>query len=189
MWQKSHVPQIGVWILTAITTKRILWILAYSVPDARSRNKTVLYREKDAMAFGGTNNTIKKNTYTKEYLSNHIVSEADVMKQIGYEPQMHDDFIENIALLMAEVFNMPDDAILKINQIELSARIVKERFRKVRYKHLEYIKLVFQDFTGEITSMKNYMLTTIYNAPATCDIYFTHRVNRDQYKDSSHQIA
>ena len=148
-----------------------------------------IYREKDAMAFGGTNNTIKKNTYTKEYLSNHIVSEADVMKQIGYEHQMHDDFIENIALLMAEVFNMPDDAILKINQIELSARIVKERFRKVRYKHLEYIKLVFQDFTGEITSMKNYMLTTIYNAPATCDIYFTHRVNRDQYKDSSHQIA
>ena len=148
-----------------------------------------IYREKDAMAFGGTNNTIKKNTYTKEYLSNHIVSEADVMKQIGYEPQMHDDFIENIALLMAEVFNMPDDAILKINQIELSARIVKERFRKVRYKHLEYIKLVFQDFTGEITSMKNYMLTTIYNAPATCDIYFTHRVNRDQYKDSSHRIA
>ena len=41
----------------------------------------------------------------------------------------------------------------------------------------------------EISSMKNYMITTIYNAPATCDIYFAHRVNRDQYKDSPHHIA
>lgn len=108
------------------------------------------------------------------------------MEQIGYEPQMHDDFIENIVLIMVEVLNLPDNVTLKINQLELSAETVKERFRKVRYKHLEYIKLVFQDFTGEISSMKNYMITTIYNAPATCDIYFAHRVNRDQYKDSPH---
>lgn len=90
---------------------------------------------------------------------------------------------------VGEVLNMPDNATLKINQLDLPVETVKERFRKVHYKHLEYIKLIFQDFTGEISSMKNYMITTIYNAPATCDIYFAHRVNRDQYKDSSHHIA
>lgn len=144
---------------------------------------------KEVMAIGGTNKTVSNNTDLKEYISNHIVSERDVMEQIGYEPQMHDDFIENIVLIMVEVLNLPDDATLKINQLDLPAETVKERFRKIRYKHLEYIKLVFQDFTGEISSMKNYMITTIYNAPATCDIYFAHRVNRDQYKDSPHQIA
>lgn len=130
----------------------------------------------------------RKKRVNFSMVSNHI-TEKDVMEQIGYEPQMHDDFIENIVLIMMEVLNMPDNATLKINQLDLSAETVKERFRKVRYKHLEYIKLVFQDFTGEISSMKNYMITTIYNAPATCDIYFTHRVNRDQHKDSPHQIA
>lgn len=136
----------------------------------------------------GDTNIIKSNVLRSNILSNHI-TEKDVMEQIGYEPQMHDDFIENIVLLMVEVLNMPDNATLKINQLDLPVETVKERFRKVHYKHLEYIKLVFQDFTGEISSMKNYMITTIYNAPATCDIYFAHRVNRDQYKDSPHHIA
>ncbi|RHS99792.1 hypothetical protein DW903_15105 [Ruminococcus sp. AM42-10AC] len=144
--------------------------------------------EKDNIADGvHINNILRNNAQLNNSLSNHIhITEKDVMEQIGYEPQMHDDFIENIVLIMVEVLNLPDNVTLKINQLDLSAETVKERFRKVRYKHLEYIKLVFQDFTGEISSMKNYMITTIYNAPATCDIYFAHRVNRDQYKDSPH---
>lgn len=147
--------------------------------------------EKDNIVDGvHINNTLKNNAQQNNSLSNHIhITEKDVMEQIGYEPQMHDDFIENIVLIMVEVLNMPDNATLKINQLDLTVETVKERFRKVHYKHLEYIKLIFQDFTGEISSMKNYMITTIYNAPATCDIYFAHRVNRDQYKDSSHHIA
>ena len=135
-------------------------------------------------------NILESNTLKSNILSNHIrITEKEMMEQIGYEPQMQDDFIENIVLIMVEVLNMPDNVTLKINQLDLSAEIVKERFKKIRYKHLEYIKLVFQDFTGEISSMKNYLITTIYNAPATCDIYFAHRVKRDQYKDSSHHIA
>lgn len=141
--------------------------------------------QNEAVQTVGDTNIIKSNVLRSNILSNHI-TEKNVMEQIGYEPQMHDDFIENIVLIMAEVLNMPDNATLKINQLDLSAEMVKERFKKIRYKHLEYIKLVFQDFTGEISSMKNYMITTIYNAPTTCDIYFAHRVNRDQYKDSPH---
>lgn len=128
-------------------------------------------------------NILESNTLKSNILSNHIrITEKEVMEQIGYEPQMQDDFIENIVLIMVEVLNMPDNVTLKINQLDLSAEMVKERFKKIRYKHLEYIKLVFHDFTGEISSMKNYLITTIYNAPATCDIYFAHRVKRDQYK-------
>lgn len=141
------------------------------------------------MAIGGTTNIIHNKTDLKEYLSSHIISEHNVADQIGYDESLHDDFIENIILIMVEVLNLPDNVTLKINQLDLSAEMVKERFKKIRYKHLEYIKLVFQDFTGEISSMKNYMITTIYNAPTTCDIYFAHRVNRDQYKDSPHHIA
>lgn len=148
-----------------------------------------IYGERDDMAIGGTTNTIHNKTDLKEYLSSHIISEHNVADQIGYDESLHDDFIENIILIMVEVLNLPDNVTLKINQLDLSAEMVKERFKKIRYKHLEYIKLVFQDFTGEISSMKNYMITTIYNAPTTRDIYFAHRVNRDQYKDSPHHIA
>ena len=125
---------------------------------------------------------VKNNIIQNNIVSNHIISESEVMEQIGYKPQIcRDDFTENIILLMVEVLNTPDDKIIRVNQQDLSAKIVKERYRKIRYKHLEYIKMVFNDFVGEISSIKNYMITTIYNAPSTCDIYFWHRVNRDQY--------
>lgn len=133
---------------------------------------------------GGINNTILNNTLNNNTISNHIISEHDVMEQIEYNSQMQDDFVENIILIMVEVLNMPDDAVIKINQADTSAGLVKERFRKIRFKHIEYIKLVFQDFSGEITSLKAYMITTLYNAPATCDIYFANRVNRDLYNEA-----
>lgn len=173
--EKPH-PQKGTMALDSHTPKR----------DSMAQG---IYGERDDMAIGGTTNIIHNKTDLKEYLSSHIISEHNVADQIGYDESLHDDFIENIILIMVEVLNLPDNVTLKINQLDLSAEMVKERFKKIRYKHLEYIKLVFQDFTGEISSMKNYMITTIYNAPATCDIYFAHRVNRDQYKDSSHHIA
>lgn len=173
--EKPH-PQKGTMALDSHTPKR----------DSMAQG---IYGERDDMAIGGTTNIIHNKTDLKEYLSSHIISEHNVADQIGYDESLHDDFIENIILIMVEVLNLPDNVTLKINQLDLSAEMVKERFKKIRYKHLEYIKLVFQDFTGEISSMKNYMITTIYNAPTTCDIYFVHRVNRDQYKDSPHHIA
>lgn len=173
--EKPH-PQKGTMALDSHTPKR----------DSMAQG---IYGERDDMAIGGTTNIIHNKTDLKEYLSSHIISEHNVADQIGYDESLHDDFIENIILIMVEVLNLPDNVTLKINQLDLSAEMVKERFKKIRYKHLEYIKLVFQDFTGEISSMKNYMITTIYNAPTTCDIYFAHRVNRDQYKDSPHHIA
>ena len=173
--EKPH-PQKGTMALDSHTPKR----------DSMAQG---IYGERDDMAIGGTTNTIHNKIDLKEYLSSHIISERNVADQIGYDESLHDDFIENIILIMVEVLNLPDNVTLKINQLDLSAEMVKERFKKIRYKHLEYIKLVFQDFTGEISSMKNYMITTIYNAPATCDIYFAHRVKRDQYNDSPHHIA
>ena len=157
------------------------------IPKRDAVDKSI-YGKKDAMDLGGINNTVRNNTNFKEYLSNHIISEYEVMEQIGYNFQMQDDFVENIILIMVEVLNMPDDAVIKINQADTSARLVKERFRKIRFKHIEYIKLVFQDFSGEIKSLKVYMITTLYNAPATCDIYFANRVNRDLCKEAVSSI-
>ena len=136
---------------------------------------------KEVMAIGGTNKTVSNNTDLKEYISNHIVSERDVADQIGYDESLHDEFIENIVLLMTEVLNMPDDSMIRINQNSQKAKVVKDRFRKIRYKHIEYMKLVFSEFTGEINSIRNYLITALYNSVSTYDIYFSQRVNHDLY--------
>lgn len=133
------------------------------------------------------NNTLLNNTLLNNNVSNHIVSERDVSHQIGYDSSLHDDFIENLILIMVDVLNMPDQATIRVNQADQQAKVVKERFRKLRYKHIEYIKLVFSDFTGEISSMRSYLISTLFNAVATCDIYFSQRVQHDMYGEGEQQ--
>lgn len=125
--------------------------------------------------------TLQNNTVQNNTVSSHI-SESAVMDMIGYDASLHDDFIENLVLLIVEVLNMPDQATIRVNQADQKAKVVKERFRKLRYKHIEYIKLVFSDFTGEISSMRSYLISTLYNAVSTCDIYFSQRVQHDMYE-------
>ena len=62
---------------------------------------------------GDNNNIILNNTIGKNILSNPIISETDVMDQIGYEPQIKDAFIENIILIMVEVLNMPNNTTIE----------------------------------------------------------------------------
>lgn len=142
---------------------------------------------KEVMAIGGTNKTVSNNTDLKEYISNHIVSERDVADQVGYDESLHDDFVENLLLLMVEVLNMPDDGLIRVNQSNQKAKVVKKRFKQIRYKHIEYVKLVFSEFTGEISSIRSYLITALFNSVATCDIYFAQRVQHDMYGEGEQQ--
>ena len=134
--------------------------------------------------------TLQNNTVQNNTVSSHI-SESVVMDMIGYDASLHDDFIENLVLLIVEVLNMPDQATIRVNQTDQKAELVKERFRKLRYKHIEYVRLVFSEFTGEISSMRNYLITSLYNAVSTCDIYFKQRVQHDMYEkgDKTWQVV
>ena len=134
--------------------------------------------------------TLQNNTVQNNTVSSHI-SESAVMDMIGYDASLHDDFIENLVLLIVEVLNMPDQATIRVNQTDQKAEFVKERFRKLRYKHIEYVRLVFSEFTGEISSMRNYLITSLYNAVSTCDIYFKQRVQHDMYEkgDKTWQVV
>ena len=127
-------------------------------------------------------NTIKNNSIGSN--TNQIISFNDTMRQIGYTNEMLTDEVENIITLMTEVYNMNDDAIVRINQQNMKAIQVKERFRKIRYEHIDYITLVLNEFTGDIRNIRSFMLTTIFNSVATCGVYFRTRVNHDMYRDN-----
>lgn len=131
---------------------------------------------------GYINNTKLNNTIQNNTISHHIVSRHDVIRQIGCDPQLNNnEIMDNIIEIMIEVLNTPDDEIIRVNKRNMEAKEVKGRFRKVEYKHMDYITLVLSEFTGDIRNIKSFMITTIYNAVATCDVYFTTRVNHDLY--------
>lgn len=61
------------------------------------------------------------------------------------------------------------------------AEVVKSRFMKLEYSHIQYVLDCIHDNTTDIRNIKAYMLTTLYNAPITIDHYYQAKVNHDLY--------
>ncbi|MBP3881913.1 MAG: replication initiator protein A [Lachnospiraceae bacterium] len=61
------------------------------------------------------------------------------------------------------------------------AEVVKSRFMKLDYGHIQYVLDCIHDNTTDIRNIKAYMLTTLYNAPITIDHYYQAKVNHDMY--------
>lgn len=59
--------------------------------------------------------------------------------------------------------------------------IVKSRFMKLDQSHLEYILHCLHENTTKVRNMKQYLLATLYNAPATISPYYQAWVNNDFY--------
>ena len=59
--------------------------------------------------------------------------------------------------------------------------VVKSRMLKLGSQHIEYVFGCIDSNTTKVRNIKSYMLTTLYNAPATIDHYYRAEVNHDLY--------
>lgn len=59
--------------------------------------------------------------------------------------------------------------------------IVRSRFLKVNYSHIEYVFDRLDKNTTKVRNIKAYLLAALYNAPATMDSYYRAEVNHDLY--------
>ena len=134
-----------------------------------------------------------------EYNENQSIdrSEGDVMErkkhfrnmvqeQIYYQsliqnPQYQKSEVDELVELIVEVLMLPDDRRLWIAGDEKPALLVKDRFRILTDAHLEYILDCMKRNTGNVQNVKNYLLTSLYNAPLTMEHYYRLAVNRDLY--------
>ena len=125
------------------------------------------------------NNIIYNNTISNNTISNHIISIEEVKDQIGYDAfrRTEQDQVSEIAMLITEVMNTADNKQIRIAKDNISAAIVKERFRKLDKFHIEYVLECLKQNSSKISSVKNYLLTALYNAPLTMNSYYENRVN------------
>ena len=61
------------------------------------------------------------------------------------------------------------------------AEVVKSRFMKLEYSHIQYVLDCIHENTTDVRDIKAYMLTTLYNAPITIAHYYQTKVNHDLY--------
>lgn len=123
------------------------------------------------------NNTLLNNTLSTN--TNQIISSAQVEEMIGYDTFPAEDWIwlDEIVLLITEVLNMPDNGTVRISRNSISAILVKERFRKLNMFHIQYVIAALRQNETEIGNIKNYLLTTLYNAPTTMNTYYQNQIH------------
>ncbi len=68
---------------------------------------------------------------------------------------------------------------VRINGSDIPHEVVKSRFLKLTYNHIEYVLQAMEDCPSDIRNIRAYLLTALYNASLTIDNYYSARVNHD----------
>lgn len=130
----------------------------------------------------------RNHTYQSIRLSPDRVDEMRayrmvIRENIEYDALCHSydqESIDEIVELMTEVMMSKKPEII-INGESVPIEIVKNRFMKVNYNHIQYIFESMRDTTKKIYNIRQYLLTVIYNAPVTINHYYQAEVNHDMH--------
>ena len=113
-------------------------------------------------------------TYSKEQIEEVIFMLLDKWKQ-------NREDVDELVELMIEVMMMPEDSMIRIAGTEKPVALVKSRFMKLNYSHIEYVLFCLNRNTTKVGNIKAYLLTALYNAPVTINSYYQAEVNHDMY--------
>lgn len=97
-----------------------------------------------------------------------------LVKQYGHERM--DELVE----LMLETV-LAQRPYIRIAGDDYPREVVKSRFLKVNSSHVEYVFGCLDNNTTKVRNIKAYLLSALYNAPATMDSYYRAEVNHDLY--------
>ena len=106
-----------------------------------------------------------------------------IRDNIGYDDLLiahpaDQELIEGIAELMLEtVIGTGKEILIASNRYP--AEIVKSRFLKLNYSHIEYVLYCLKQNTTKVKNIRKYLLAALFNAPSTMDGYFQAEVNHD----------
>ena len=104
-------------------------------------------------------------------------------EQLGMEYLQKDypydvDRLENILELVVETV-CSKRQIIRIGGDDRPIEVVKSRFMKLDSEHIRYVMDCFKENTTKIRNIRQYVLASLYNAPATMGSYFDALVRHD----------
>ena len=156
--------------------------------------------ETEEVYISNSNNTNINNTNLSENKSNHIVSaygigsEEDEIETLhAYQSLIKDNLdydsllvshphdknqIDEIVDLIVETVMCKSDKVL-IASNWYSGALVRGKFMKLDYSHVEYVLHCLEGNTSKIKNIKKYLLAALFNAPSTISGYYRAEVNHD----------
>ena len=88
------------------------------------------------------------------------------------------NIIDGLADLILEVILSKNDEI-EIARNKYSSDLVKSRFMKLNYGHIEYILGCMKANTAKVRNIKKYMLASLFNSVTTIESFYQSEVNHD----------
>ena len=105
----------------------------------------------------------------------------EVRDQIDYFDliENHDrDEIDNIVSIMVEVMSTKCDSFTIAGK-KYPEEIVRQRYKQLDYTTIGYALECLHKCRSDIKNIKQYLIATLFNAPATCECYYSAAVRRD----------
>ena len=121
-------------------------------------------------------------------------SEMGAYRDLIRENIRYDDFVrehpwdagqlDEMVELMVEAVCSKREA-LRVAGNELPQAVVKSRLLKLDDGHIRFVFDCLKNNTTQVRNIKQYLLTTLYNAPVTIGNHYAAQVNHDLYGQSS----
>lgn len=111
--------------------------------------------------------------------------ETVVKEHIEYEYLIQDRSIDKqrldeIVALIVETLCTKRD-VLHIAGDDYPTELVKARFMKLGYTHIQFVFHCMDNNTSKIRNIKQYLLAVLFNAPSTIGSYYSALVNHDMH--------
>lgn len=111
-----------------------------------------------------------------------------IKKNISYDyllsdlPYDHDRLEEILELLVETVCSTKK--YIRVAGSDYPAEVVRSRLLKLDMEHIKFVFDCLKENTTKIRNIKQYLLTTLYNAPTTIGSYYSALVQHDMYGSS-----
>ena len=139
------------------------------------------------------NHNINKSKENNPNLSIHGGDEMDridernnylelIRENIEYDcfEEKEQEQVDELVEIMLDVVCSTKETI-RVNKEDVPHEVVKSRFLKLTYEHIDYVLLALKRNTSDVKNIRAFLITTLYNAPTTMDAFFKALVNHDMY--------
>lgn len=89
-----------------------------------------------------------------------------------------EELVQGIFELILETVVSQSETILIASE-KYPAALVKSKFLKLNYMHIDYVISCMKKNTTRVKNIKKYLLATLFNAPTTMEGYYRAEVNAD----------
>ena len=154
-------------------------ITTQKLPKSQGNNTDMNHTEfsdTDSIIPSGKDGRMEKSDKHQWYFD--YFSEQLCMEQLKKEYPSDSEMLDNILELIVETV-CAERPLIRIGAEERPTELVCSRFMKLNVEHIRYVMDCFKENTTKIRNIRQYMLTTIYNAPATMDTYYDALVRHD----------